>query len=352
MKVLISWSGELSRRVALLLRESLPMFIQVARPWVSSEDIARGTLWRTELAHELAQGSTGILCITRENVASPWVNYEAGALSKTPETSRVIPFLFEMRPSDIRGPLADLMGAIYERGSANNKEEFYKLLGSLNSSQDPPYVAEAIFDATFERMWPEFELRLDALAAEAEQLAGEPAPKPPEVSEVLEEVLQAVRDQSRIIGSAIGDRRWTFRGNAQLNPLSRADYRQIALGLEMLKTLAEIDEKGYYRPPGSVLKTMLMLRDPLEVLLGRAYAPLIHSVFFTENPRDPEGPWTITYSEEEPHLQPSDRTILTEDDFAEALDADRFAAADARTSANSVSAPMEHTQHARDDADE
>jgi hypothetical protein len=163
---------------------------------------------------------------------------------------------------------------------------------------------------------------------------------------------QLQRDQSRIIGNAIGDRRWTFRGNAQLDPLSRADYRQIALGLEMLKTLAEIDEKGYYRPPGSVLKTMLMLRDPLEVLLGRAYAPLIHSVYFTENPRDREGPWTVTYSEEEPHVQPSDRTILTEDDFAEALDADRLADADARTPANLVSAPMEHAQRARDDADD
>src|SRR5215204_4400297 len=101
MKVLISWSGDLSHRVALLLRESLPMFIQVAEPWVSSEDIDRGTLWRTKLAGELAQGSTGILCITRENVASTWVNFEAGALSKTPGASRVIPFLFEMRPSDI-----------------------------------------------------------------------------------------------------------------------------------------------------------------------------------------------------------------------------------------------------------
>ena len=30
MKVLISWSGELSHRAALLLREPLPMFLQVA----------------------------------------------------------------------------------------------------------------------------------------------------------------------------------------------------------------------------------------------------------------------------------------------------------------------------------
>jgi hypothetical protein len=124
------WSGEPSHRVALLLREWLQMLVQVAEPWVSSEDIARGTLWRTELAGELADGSTGILCVTRENVASPWVNFEAGALSKTPETARVIPFLFEMRPSDIRGPLADLMGAIFERGAPRTKES------SASSSQD------------------------------------------------------------------------------------------------------------------------------------------------------------------------------------------------------------------------
>ena len=93
---------------------------------------------------------------------------------------------------------------------------------------------------------------------------------------------------------------------------------------------------------------MLMLRDPLEVLLGRAYAPLIHSVYFTENPRDPEGPWTVTYSEEEPHVQPSDRTILTEDDFAEALDADRAAEAEAQTAANPASAPVKNAQRAQE----
>ena len=117
MKVLISWSGELSHRVALELRKQLPLFIQAVEPWVSSEDIAKGELWRTELAKELEDGSVGILCITRENVGSPWVNYEAGALGNKPETSRVIPFLFDMRPSDVRGPIADLQGAIFERGS-------------------------------------------------------------------------------------------------------------------------------------------------------------------------------------------------------------------------------------------
>ena len=178
------------------------------------------------------------------------MNFEAGALSNTPDTARVIPFLFEMRPSDIHGPLADLMGAIFQRGSANNKDEFRKLLGSLNTSKTLPYVAAAVFNATFERMWPDFEPRLDALAAEAERLTEEPAPRGRQTRGARRGAPGGTRPEPDH-WQRIGDRRWTFRGNAQLDPLSRADYRQIALGLEMLKTLTEIDEKGYYRPPGS-----------------------------------------------------------------------------------------------------
>ena len=48
MKVLISWSGALSHGVALALRTQLPMFIQAVQPWVSSEDIAKGALWRND----------------------------------------------------------------------------------------------------------------------------------------------------------------------------------------------------------------------------------------------------------------------------------------------------------------
>jgi hypothetical protein len=99
-----------------------------------------------------------------------------------------------------------------------------------------------------------------------------------------------------------------FRGNARLDPLSYADYRQIALGLGILKTIAEIEEGGYYHPPRSTVKTLMALRDPLEALLGRVYAPVIHSVYFVENPEnpeDPDGPWTVTYSEDDPRPEPS-----------------------------------------------
>ncbi len=304
MKVLISWSGELSHRVALELRKWLPVFIHAADPWVSSEDIVKDALWRAELTKELEEGSVGILCITRENVHSPWVNYEARALGKMSQASRVIPFLFQMRPSDVRGPLADLQGAIFEAGSDKNLEEFRKLLVSLNTARTPPCTPETVLNTTFEKMWPDLAPTLDDLAAEAEQLAAGPTPDAANPSEVLEDVLQAVRDQSRMIGKAMGNERWTFRGNARVDPFSYADYRQMALGLGMLKTLTEIEEKGYYHPPGSTLKTLMAPRDPLEVLLARAYAPEIHSVRFVENPEDPDGPWTVTYSEDDPRPDP------------------------------------------------
>jgi hypothetical protein len=73
----------------------------------------------------------------------------------------------------------------------------------------------------------------------------------------------------------------------------------------MLKTLAEIEEGDYYHPPGSTVKTLMALRDPLEVLLGRVYAPEIHSVYFVEYPEVPDGPWIVTYSEDDPCPDPS-----------------------------------------------
>lgn len=295
MKVFVSWSGELSHQVALALREFLPLFIHSAIPWVSSEDITKGVLWRMELSKELEEGSVGIFCITKQNVKSPWVNFEAGALSKARETSRVIPFLFEMRPSDVSGPLGDMQASVYRRGNDKNKEEFRKLLVSLNTAQNTPATPETVLNTTFEKMWPDVCRVLDGVAVKADGLATDAGENSVDSRDVLEEILQISRDQRRVIATSLGDERWTFRGNARLDPLSPGDYRQLSLGLAMLKALAEIERLEYHKPDYATIRTLLTLRDPLEVLLARAHAPRIYDLYFD----DESGKLRMTYKEED-----------------------------------------------------
>ena len=71
MKVFISWSGPLSHRIALILRDWLPVVLPCMDPWVSSEDIPKGTRWGTELARELEGTHSGIICLVPDNLAEP-----------------------------------------------------------------------------------------------------------------------------------------------------------------------------------------------------------------------------------------------------------------------------------------
>ena len=48
----------------------------------------------------------GVLCITRENLNSPWILFEAGALAESMQDERVIPLLLDLDFKDLSGPLA------------------------------------------------------------------------------------------------------------------------------------------------------------------------------------------------------------------------------------------------------
>ena len=82
MKIFISWSRNNSHNAAKALREWLPLLFQTIEPWLSSSDIMAGTRWANELAENLDKIDFGILCLTQDNVNSPWILFEAGALSK------------------------------------------------------------------------------------------------------------------------------------------------------------------------------------------------------------------------------------------------------------------------------
>ena len=76
MKVFLSWSGERSRLVATLLDEWLRCVLQAIRPWISTKDIDRGSLWFSEIQDQLQDVTTGIICLTQENKEKPWILFE------------------------------------------------------------------------------------------------------------------------------------------------------------------------------------------------------------------------------------------------------------------------------------
>jgi hypothetical protein len=114
MKVFISWSGEQSKEIGEAFRSWLPKVLQAVKPYFSPDDIAKGTRWESDIAKELETCLLGLLILTPGNVEAPWLMFEAGALSKTIEKSKVCPLLFGLKPADIKGPLVHFQAAKFE----------------------------------------------------------------------------------------------------------------------------------------------------------------------------------------------------------------------------------------------
>src|SRR5437867_3474988 len=106
MKVFISWSGDLSKRVAEIFNSWLKCVLQGTEPFLSTEDIEKGSLWFSDLDDQLKDTQVGIICLTRDNKAAPWILFEAGSLAKGLKSSRVCTLLIDFQLSDLKPPLS------------------------------------------------------------------------------------------------------------------------------------------------------------------------------------------------------------------------------------------------------
>src|SRR5215470_277883 len=103
MRVFISWSGSRSRALAEVMRGWFPSVLQAVRPYFSPDDVAKGSRWSSEIAKEQEASRVGVLVITPENQEAPWLLFEAGALAKNLERSKVCPVLFgKLEPADVK----------------------------------------------------------------------------------------------------------------------------------------------------------------------------------------------------------------------------------------------------------
>lgn len=150
-KVFISWSGDLSKALGEALRDWIPKVLQSVKPYFTPDDIEKGSRWAKDIEQELVSSKLGIICLTQDNQNNPWILFEAGALSKNLEESKVCPILFNLETTELKGPLASFQATKF------NKADVRKLLESLNSSCDDSKLDQKCLDETFEMWWPQLD---------------------------------------------------------------------------------------------------------------------------------------------------------------------------------------------------
>jgi hypothetical protein len=190
MQVFISWSGDKSRNVAEALRQWLPNVLQGISPFVSSRDLSAGTRWAVELAEKLKETEFGLVCVTRENQEEPWLNFEAGAIAKKLEVSRVVPLAIDLAPAEINHPLGQF------QATRTTKEGLENVVKAMNAASTSPIPADNLV-AALDKWWPDLEVDLRKIDETPYGDEREPSTPGRSDREMLEEVLDTVRGLSR-----------------------------------------------------------------------------------------------------------------------------------------------------------
>jgi len=186
VKVFISWSGGRSKGIASALHSWLPQVIQSVEPFMSATMDA-GVKWNEVVNQNLDENDIGILCVTPENVERPWLNYEAGALSRSlNDRSRVIPYLLDFdAEGDCPAPLNQFNAALADQTGT------WKVVSTLDglSTHSRGVELKTVFD---DYWWPKLRSELDDVRATDSQ---PPAHRPD--SDKIDELLQNTRQLLR-----------------------------------------------------------------------------------------------------------------------------------------------------------
>lgn len=208
MKIFISWSGDRSEALAKALREWFPLVLHFVDPWLSKSDIQAGERWSVEIAKELEATNFGVICVTKENLSSAWMLFEAGALAKSMQDGRVIPLLLDIDVKEVSGPLAQFQAKKAEQAGVR------ELVTSLNKAATSP-VPDTQLDKLFGALWPQLEGQISAIPK-----SGAPAKHARPQGEILEELVSSVRNvEIRFREVVDDDSQWRRRRKSKLHPM-------------------------------------------------------------------------------------------------------------------------------------
>jgi hypothetical protein len=168
-----------------------------ADPWMSESDVGKGARWRSEIEQTLEASLAGVIVLTPDNLKSPWLLFEAGALSK--KSQRVYTYLFGLEKNQAHEPLSQF------QSTSANREDTLIMLKSINLVLGDAGVEEDRMVKAFEQNWTEFEAALNAVPASAAA-----APLPPSAEEMMQEALAYLREQSHVLDELKGAMMFTF----------------------------------------------------------------------------------------------------------------------------------------------
>ena len=193
LTVFVSWSLDLSREVASLLRGWLPRFIQDVSPWMSKHDIDKGTFWNAEVNDVLGRSKVGIVVVTPENMERSWLNYEAGVLARAiePAGGMVAPLLVNVRESDLAGPLKSLQVT-----RIDDHDDFRQMIKDINKRTRSP-LDERLLEEEFEEKWPRLQTEVETLIAKATEEGSTSVGRPRSTEDILEELVSTVSSMHR-----------------------------------------------------------------------------------------------------------------------------------------------------------
>jgi hypothetical protein len=190
--IFISWSGSRSQIVAEKLKTWLPTVLKGAKPWVSLQDIEKGSRGVVELGKAL-QMKAAISCITPENQNAPWILYEAGALSKTLDRkTKFWTYLVDLSVNELNDPLKT-----FQATCATDKESTRRLVHSINTTVNLTPVPENSLNQAFDKEWPTLYQLVEQLPARKSLESGTHFTNMGELYDTLITTMQAVDTEMR-----------------------------------------------------------------------------------------------------------------------------------------------------------
>jgi hypothetical protein len=268
LDILLTWSGMASHEIASFFHRWLPSVLPGTQPWISDEDIAKGKKWFTELTGQLSKTNTSITFITPENVRSPWIYFEVGAIAAKLEGGVICPYLVGVEQSQVKDtPLGQF------QWTEADKRDTWKLIRSINQQLGDRGHDSQLLDGNFNSQWPKLKRQIDrlteALSAVGEDVVGvEPSIEQQLSNEARQLLLAAFVSDGQIM-YARSDGGGAYIGTEGKNMIEELNPRNEAVWKAALDELIDFDLVESVGRTGDVFKMTRKGYDVADLIRSR-----------------------------------------------------------------------------------